>query len=184
MVLGFVALLWAGCAGTSERSVSEPMDPMVDLITPEKSVTWGTLDGLFPASVGFPKPLHAVRLGMTLQEAKGAHDALRDPSRLEMNRPVRDVHALGSSVPGYDDVMYTLLVREDVLVAVDVSLPEGESVMALTEAWGVPETVGANENGRSVATWRGSGMRAALTSMTKERAILKFERQAPVGTAN
>ncbi len=169
-----------GC-GESGPQISQPAEPSIefdDVTPPEPQL----LVGFFQTGkLSYPEALGALRVGMSEDEARAEHARIRDPRFTDPGEQViREYRIVGASLKGWEVVGYTLIFHAEsrTLDQLDLSMPQGQSLSALTDAFGPSTGTKKDAKGNKVYVWTDAeaGLQIELSDGDEDRSICKYRK--------
>lgn len=167
--------------GQGGPSTSEPADPTVefDVEPPEEPQM---LVGFFKTGkLSYPAALGSLAIGVPEAEASAELDRIRDPRMQDPRiQEIKEYRIIGASLKDWDVVGISVIVdtKTEVVDQIDLSMPSGQALSALTEAFGpwVKTTSDAKE--RKVYVWvdADTGLQLELFEAADDRSICKYRK--------
>ena len=171
------SVLWLLACGSPDPETlsSAHTEPTVALNPDEEVITWSSLEGILKkGDVAFPPVLSGLELGQTEAEARAVLTrATHKKFPLPDEVTVDDILAVAAILEGYHEAAATLLIRDGVLVQVDVSLPPKDATFLAEMAWGAPHGLIQGKNPVPDATWTNGDLSVRLM-LRQRRANLKY----------
>lgn len=180
LYLGMIAVGLLGC-GDGPSTTSVPVDPTIDfeVEAPEEPQM---LVGFFTSGkLAYPEALGGLKLGMNEAEALPLLTQIRDPRVRDPGvQTVANFRIIGASLKGWEVAGISLIFESDtaVLDQIDISLPEGQALSALTTAFGAETDATQDAQGHKVYVWSDSevGLRIELSDAGEGRSICKYRK--------
>ena len=171
------SVLWLLACGSPdpETLTSAKTEPTVALNAAEEVVTFSSLEGILEkGDMAFPLVLSGLKLGQTEAEARAilvraSHKKFPLPAEVTVD----DILAVAAILDGYHEAAATVLIRDGVLVQVDVSLPPKDATFLAEMAWGAPHGLVKGKNPMPDATWTNGDLSVRLM-LRQRRANLKY----------
>ena len=174
MLVGFMV----GC-GESGPPASVPTEPTVEF-EPKPPDEPQRLVGFFSAGrIALPAALGSMALGMAEADARAELERLRDPRfKNPDEQTIGTYRIVGGTLRGWDVVGLTLIfeTQTSTLDQIDLSLPEGQALSALVQAYGEHTAEKTDAQGGKVFVWKDTEaqLQLELSEATEGRSICKL----------